>query len=340
MKVRLFDDREGVERIWWMRSVAFLALALRRLRHLAKEERAFRDIYGDAKWSLHLGVPSCLDKTPFFADYEKMARVAWSLSGSSEASIHLAEVEARWMEHPTATGGDFCVVPEFAGEVVTYARAPERRDDLHFVLDVGASSLDFCSFVLRDRPDEGDLFQILTGDVLPRGVFSLHRHRLRSAPAPNPRVIQMGPSDRLPDAASDYGCSNDVDDRFVVECVNGIMRAISLVKRQRYPQANSWGQTLSVFKCGGGIEHPIFRRVMKEVEGRVLKAKWADEVRFRSLPRPSSFQGVREEDFHRLAVAHGLSFDVIGDVRAAYAAEDLGPAPRAVAADFVSKDQV
>ena len=72
------------------------------------------------------------------------------------------------------------VVPEIAAEVVGYARSKHRREGLHVMVDVGASTIDICGFVLHAADGEdGDQYHLLTALVKRLGLHELHRAHSR-----------------------------------------------------------------------------------------------------------------------------------------------------------------
>lgn len=69
------------------------------------------------------------------------------------------------------------VVPEVAAQAVGYARSTLRDPGLHLLVDVGATTLDICGFILH-QAEGRDRYELLTTTVERLGALELHRERL------------------------------------------------------------------------------------------------------------------------------------------------------------------
>ena len=142
------------------RVAAYLGLVLREARAyvLDSQEQAYGSYR--LRWAVHVGIPSAgYDDHRVKAAFLRVARVAWILSRRSESpslEIAMAELnragDADAIEDREFTGVE--VYPEIAALVVGYARSRRRREGLHVMVDVGASTIDVCGFGLRNH--DGD----------------------------------------------------------------------------------------------------------------------------------------------------------------------------------------
>jgi len=115
-----------------------------------------------------------------------------------------------------------------------------------------------------------------------------------------------------------------------------IVKVIVQTRRDRYPLAPEWEQWLPTFLCGGGSSCDIYEEVLKVCDAKLGSMGWRWQgLQKTVLPRPGSdelhapFLG--PDDFHRLAVAYGLSHPLfeIGEVHLPEAIPDAeGPEMR------------
>src|SRR5262249_1652427 len=133
-------------------AVAYLALVLReaRQRYLRSEQEIYRRF--EIRWAVNVGIPSSgYDDHIICEDFSLAARLAWQLSwqeGSIDSN-HIAARLRRIQEQTTNSELPVAVVPEVVAQAVGYARSQLRDTGLHLLVDVGASTLDVCGFVLR-----------------------------------------------------------------------------------------------------------------------------------------------------------------------------------------------
>ena len=158
-------------------AVAYLALVLRHARRWFIANK--RDIFGEfpLNWSFNLGLPAAIDDDLALREaFHASGKAAWLVSvrpgpiTTSAAQDAFSDVTcARYV-----IDCNFDVIPEVIAEVKGYAESRFRNPGLHLLVDIGASTLDVCSFNLREI--EGDKpLPIFTADVDLLGAKRLHR---------------------------------------------------------------------------------------------------------------------------------------------------------------------
>jgi hypothetical protein len=334
-------------------AVAYLALVLRetRRRHLAAE----RETYGrfDIRWSVNLGIPSAgYDDGTIRELFQRAVRAAWHLSHGWAPLTRASVVGALRLDH-LDPGIPIDVVPEVAAQAAGYARSTLRDPGLHLLIDVGATTLDICGFILHAREGR-DRYELLTTTVERLGVLELHRRRLATLLCRKGNEAKATePDDPLapvPESLADYhpGCScnpPDVDREFLDNGCRDIMRDLLLLKRDRDPNSRRWVEGLPVFLCGGGNGMGLYQLMVSDADERFRRATVGSGLRLRVLPKPTQLanEDVGDAMFHRLSVAYGLSFDAldIGKISPPHEISDLPrPRRRDPGEGFVSKDQV
>ncbi len=337
---------------------AYLALIVRLARSWFS--RTTSAIYGRTAllWQLNLGVPSSsLSDSNQIDVFKQVARAAWALS-QKEGPLHWRDVVAAdqaSLSDSFAFGLDrdhLNVYPEIAAEVSGYARSDARQSGLHLMVDIGASTLDVSTFILFDR-EGADNFSFLVTDVQKRGSFYLHRSRVESLE----RLIRarFDPLDMLepiPDDARELlptdADAASIDGAFSSECRTVLGQVISTTKANRAggePQFRPREPTsLPVFFCGGGSLVKFYGRVLTAFDRSLRKSMNVGAFDIQPLPMPRRLNApeLATHDYHRLAVAYGLSFRYLdlATVIPPAAIPNLGSSTERASAEMVTKDMV
>lgn len=346
-------------------AVAFLASALRVARSWFLTHQ--RALYGDytLRWSFNLGLPSADFANKHLCDlYLKIAHASWRLSVGTEP-IDLG-VAASVLNAQEPEGGDVddrddaetSLIPEVAAEVAGYARSNLRHEGLHVLVDIGATTLDICSFVLHQRAGD-DCYELLTADVPAFGASMLYRARVsavRMAVDEHTERLwdQYDPVSAMSDELEAYAPDHDSveksirhhDTEYLIRCKRRIWETLKDLKTTRDPRSERWRTHLPVFLSGGGSVMPFYKSLIEHVSGEIEKLYVPCQgMRRLALTRPEGFRAdVGDEIYHRLAVAWGLSYQKtdIGNVSRPGDTDDIAPMD---AYDwggkvFISKDMV
>lgn len=324
-----FERGRGSSSIWsagdpsvW--ALAHIALVLRQARAWFLETQA--DSYGNDKinWSLNLGVPSAgYSDQAILREFEAIAEAAWILS-LSPATPQLTDVENVLRRTRRQRGEAIIavgVVPEVAAEVVGYAKSKYRDEGLHVLVDLGASTLDICGFILHSD-GEGDIYELLTTEVSRLGLLDLHKRRMYAA-ASSP------PFDRVPDdlifelpewevqriGPKSQEAFQRCDQEYRKDCVQALMRTLASLKRDRVPLSRQWETGLPVFLCGGGVRSRAVSTLLSDTNERASRTWSSVQVLRRALPSLGVLgqdgSQISDDTFSRLGVAFGLSHEAI-----------------------------
>lgn len=315
----------GVPRVSaWEASVAYLAFVFRYTRgwFLETKQAAYRR--APLAWQGNVGLPAATYDDPTLTKlYRQMVAAAWILS-QQPTDITLPAVRRAWDDPRAiaASGDDNAraalgveIIPEVAAEVVGFARSTRRREGLYVMIDVGGGTLDVCTFRLHSS-NGTDRYSMFTADVQPQGAEIL-RHFVESG-----------------------GSSQE----FAAAVTKTMRRVIWDTKLRRDPRAEEWRDRLPIFLCGGGRASLCHREAAEGLGPWLAKNTLARGAPILALDCPEGFDvEIPAEDFHRLAVAWGLSYPRydIGDLHRPSEIEDVPKPPvRDLSDSFVSKDHL
>ena len=340
-------------------ATAYLALVLRYVRRwfIVNKRRIFGEF--TLRWSFNLGLPAAIDDDAMLREaFETSGKAAWLVSRRSGPITIDAVQDAINDINCTRCEADcaFDLIPEVIAQVLGYAKSTSRNEGLHLLVDVGASTLDVCSFNLYEREGD-DHFPVLTADIDLLGAKSLHRARIEGTGAVNP-VDESDPGSIVPDDIEAYAplglqAGQEIRDKIVAaeksfmdQCEKLLCRTIGDLRRTRYPNSPCWLEKLPVFICGGARDIQMYKKTMSKVH-YWLRDKYipsSDGIGRIELPKPESLEAdIDDESYHRLAVAWGLSHESfnIGEYTRP---DDIGDIPPPESSSwrnaYISKDMV
>lgn len=303
---------------------AYLALVLRRARAWFAAEHA--DLYRGVEpaWKVNVGIPSCTVSDAAQADaFEQVGRAAWHLSLRGEplkwSDVVSADQASRGRSFNFGlTPASLHVYPEIAAEVTGYARSDARLPGLHLMIDIGASTLDISTFMLHEG-DGTDNVGFLQTEVQKLGAFYLHRHRVKSLSRVissrfNPLDIFKPTPDDIHEMLPSDAEVVAIDTQFS-DAARGLLSDVIVTTKKRRASGEPQFQlnepkALPVFVCGGGSQLRFYQEVIRKFDEALTKARFVGRLDIQPLPVPPQLEvpDLPASDYHRLAVAYGLSF--------------------------------
>jgi len=309
IKMRILDRDTG-QRTFSL-AAAFISFVLRKTRSwLMNTHRAtYQSCHLD--WVINVGLPSeHHDDAELKSFYKNVVISAWQAS-TKAGGIVLSD-----FNQDASNGHDSGMVftfPEFVAQITGYVRSPRRRSDLHMLVDVGAGTVDISAFNVVDNDGEY-FFPTFAGRVRHYGVHVLHRHRVQHA---GTRRIpyKEGASDE--EVAVSLGIPksslSEIDDPFRKRLFQQIKDVVEEA-RQKYPMSKGWKDGLPLFLCGGGASAALYA----DLTENIVRSELPCPMQKLDLPVPEklSSEGLHWQEYSRLSVAYGLSFDPfdIGEV--------------------------
>lgn len=339
----------------------FIALVLRYSRHLFMETQADIDRKNKLSWWLNLGIPvKNYDDIVIKDAFHHATLAGWWLSEQAgEITLSSATEALQKIQNPDFQPGihrdNIKVVPEVAAEVAGYAYSDSREEGLHLLIDIGATTLDVSTFILDQEGGE-NRYKFLSAEIGRFGAFELHRARLEAfrhylndwmSKKAEGIAETMEP---IPDSCNHYvPATSDIptfDNEFISKAAAPITKVIATTKIKRDPNSPRWADGLPLFLCGGGSQAKFYsENLIYKVTNSLNNIIW-NGFRAKEIPKPENLEaeGLRSQEYHRLAVAYGLSFqyDNIGEIVPQSDIDDIPPdRPRKWYEDrFISKDMV
>jgi hypothetical protein len=350
LKLQLIDDDASKSAL--VAATAFMTLLLRHIKawywkHLAKEYPGFAPL-----WLVHMGLPvSNLDESEIRRRFQQMLWSAMLLSNELAPQINLDAVQQslECVNHAIQAGDQevslpsrepvhrdqLRLFPEVAAQIYGYFRSDQRDPSLHtFMLaDVGGGTVDAGLFQVTKVGDDAEEVVFSAAVVEQLGVYVLHRNRLAwhrgqleedircadvvaklraleesgASPAAVPGLIEhylKGVS--YPEQTCDWQFANDFGTL--------LWRHVVMAARQATGEQFPAGPALPFLLCGGGRSLDLYKRFAQKINAPNSGTRL--RLRVIELARPSDLEprGIGKDQYHRLSVAYGLSFDDIGEV--------------------------
>jgi len=303
----------------------YLALVLRSVR--AWFLRTKGDIYRNLRleWQLNVGVASnALDAGGIVEATEQVARAAWWLS-LRPGRISMKDI--RWAARasqdasfdPGIARDQIQIYPEIAAEVAGYSRSHARRNGLHLMMDVGASTLDIAMFRLHEH-EQSDRVIFVCTEVNLLGTHYFKKHRVESVCRAIERRAQLedlsAPLEDGVDSLLKFGEAElrEIDEQFGKQCKEMLFRVLLATKTRRAPHEPQFRhdhpEELPVFLCGGGSQSKAFRYFVSQLEESLQRNYHIGRFALMPLEFGSRFVtgSMAPSERYRHAVAFGLSF--------------------------------
>ena len=245
------------------------------------------------RWFVNLGLAAAnYDDKDLFRRYRKVGATAMVLADSGNVvSLEAIKIFQKHRAVVRAANSDdgaeelgIAVIPETAAAATGFAKSPGRPDGLYLMVDVGAMTLDVCTFRLNKGQASTDQYNLMEADVRPLGVEAFYQFR------------EMGRSQRGFERQCDH-------------CLGEVLRK---TKETRDPYAECWepGNEIPVFFTGGGSHNRLHKKVIEGLAQRLGKdTTRTDGIQRIELPVPDTIDCPEPvADVGRLAVAFGLSY--------------------------------
>jgi len=301
-------------------TVAFMAWVMRYCRAWIYKNLSTLLTNRKIAWEVNVGCPTnTWTMKSIKGAYQHLALSAWKLSqdpqGISKASAKSA-LDGTSMQDAHKIGLDAMkLMPEFIAQLAGYVRSPQRKDGLHMLMDIGAGTVDIAVFnIMKDHEDGADRYPIFASDVQPQGTHFLMSARLDALGIESWDDFSEVPSREtlIDDPRVNPKKLDEADKEFSSRVKSLITQIVSYTRLQRNKKAEEWKRGLPTFLAGGGSLCDIYKKSLSEAFSSINVP--LVESRFPMIEESAAQMGLTKDNFHRVSVAYGLTFD----------AEDIG----------------
>ena len=327
MKMKLLEGQDTHEdRVY---TAAFMSMVMCHCRNWLMDEHksTYKDFVLD--WYVNIGLPTASYHDKELKEkYRLISLAGWALSLDDRLlTLPLAEAVYNEIElklqsstedvvsyklgmlHPEAIG----LFPEFVAQIVGYVRSPLRKPDLHILMDVGAGTVDLSIFNVHENSEGEDSFPIFSKDVKSLGTQYLCRYRIQRAH----KSVELAPksSQKVPSKVAFARLLGvtlqklaELDKPFEKRIRYQLNDQLTYTKEKRYPHSPHWNTGVPLFLCGGGSQVDLYSDIIASIEDKTNHRK---RIRRELLPKPKDLKapGLNADEYDRLSVAFGLSFD-------------------------------
>jgi hypothetical protein len=345
LKMSLLNGANTQSRI---NATAFLALVTRYVRSwlFSQHANVFRGF--QLEWFINVGLPAVpWDDLELRELYRSITLAGWNL-GTADGEITIPAAASVLEEVQASTSAQstqlfsrrIAAFPEFVAQINSYRKSPQRRRDLHLLVDVGAGTVDIVTFHVWE-PDDEDCYSILDASVENRGTHVLLGYRADAGKINKKEWEETCARLRMGEFESTFGLTRGklgpVQQHFVELFHFALEKVLRKTKALRYETSPAWREGVPFFICGGGREVDAYRAAISTVQA----ARHLTEI---DLPWPDGLVAgkLHRRDFHRVSVAHGLSYaaDNIGQIERKSEVPNLQRSPmtrRDISDRYVSK---
>ena len=353
------------------RTVAFLALIIRRARGWLLTEHAAAYKRTAIAWKLAVGLPAAQHhQSPLSALFERLSLAAWAAAGAP-ADVTDTAIQAFMSAEPTrdetAAGVEVTVVPEIAAQIYGFVASnsfDKQAPNIYLMADVGSGTVDSSLFHVKQGKGGRWDFEFYTSVVEPNGVSNLHRHRvnwwtdaLAKAGAPRHLIDDLEATKLItdqqsstPENYSDYFSGVEAttrdsgktpDEEFFNLRVLAQVQGKTLWRTWKdnlLPQSSL--ANVPFFMCGGGVRMSYYQQLEPRLSSMPGYTWLKAECWVMGVPDDLIADGVAEAEYDRLSVAYGLSRLEVGKVVKALPQPKLAIPPVNIWRDnYVDKDQ-
>ena len=325
LKLNFIKDKENAS--LYMR--AYIALVIQYAKNWFVKKHGKDDIIKNRKiyWQINLGIPSAqFNNNGENAKFLKILKEASSLSKNSYIT------ENSLIEEDKET--ELNIVPEIIASIQSYIRRKDiANNGLYCVADIGAGTLDVCTFRIAENTDGNIIYSFFKSKVEPLGTKEYqsslikYKNSLSDIIQKKEKELQAKSIENIVTDNNEYLITNEIQQRQkqdIENYKNTVMTSLRTVLHKTYkhrdPFAREWTSYLPFAIAGGGIAISFYQDIiLKDLNDWIIKNcgdhqalkrckgfKYID-IKERQGYFISNFKNI---DYSRLAVATGLSYQI------------------------------
>ena len=296
IKYKFMQDIENAD----IHLSAFIAWVIQYAKEYFVKKYAETDAFKgrEIKWSINMGIPSAV-----FSDY---GNEKWMNALKNACKMHVDKpISTNSLKRLSRPDIDLHVIPEIIATIKSFIEQDDANNDgLYCAVDIGATTLDACTFRIFDSDVGEDKYQFYKA-----------------------RIAYLG--------AERYKESKNKPE-FLKQCYKQFAEVIWGTYQFKAPNEKEWRDGLPVILCGGGSYIPEYKQLLKDYDEehltRVARDRFGNEdyngIRYVILP-DNHYICESNVDKKRLLVAQGLSYPYIDfdDIKRIYQACETEDVP-------------
>ena len=297
----------------YQNALQYIALVLNYVRSWWFHHHANLSRNNALDWVVNIGCPSeQVEDNYWIIKYKKLVSEAWVKSFTNSNPIKLHE-------------DNIAVIAEFVAEIASYTKSALRQADLHLLIDIGGGTVDIVTFNIHRNKNDEEIFPIFDSEVINLGTHYLMSDRIQKCAISDGEFQSstvLSSQDFAKKYHQEYKKVQDIDSLFMEEIKIKVLKVLDFTKKNRYYLSPNWEKGIRTFICGGGSNSHIYTDAIARTNQRYNLSRI-------NLPLPSNLNAsqLNKEDFHRVSVAYGLSFDVM-NLSNIIKKQDVEDAPR------------
>ncbi|MBE7459617.1 MAG: hypothetical protein HS112_03725 [Zoogloeaceae bacterium] len=359
LKLRLLNEK--YDEADFERAAAYLALAIRHVRRWILSQPQYKS--KNIAWGLNLGLPAqSYADNDLVSRFRALAMAAEAIaSGASnspskeavrEICLRIRKTFSDDASRHYAIETEIDVVPEISAQIYGFVQSEHfdpKGINVFMMVDIGAGTIDSSVFHVKKEKGGKFGFSYYSNVIDKNGVVNLHRYRiewLRKAFAEHGIEGNATKSldelseftdllETYPESIRDYyeGIQiifNDIKSNpdwkfFWEKCWEQVFSNTVAVIRNHKLSHEQLCQPLPLFLCGGGARMEYYRGLVNCFNSNHSRVWGHADQRPLTKPRALQVEGIRQDEYDRLAVAYGLSFLQLGSYARPLEIPDLPP---------------
>lgn len=344
---------------------AYIALVIQYIKNWFEEKHGNDDIVRNKNiiWQVNLGIPSVqFNDEGDNAKFLKVLKEAYYLSNFPKISTKSPVVEETKVE--------LNIVPEIIASIQSYIKCNDiSHEGLYCVSDVGAGTLDICTFRVKEDDMGNVVYSFFKSKVEKLGTKQYqiallqYKNTLIDMVLNKEKEVQQKSIERIATDKSEYLIIDEMKEqqqkdveKYKNAFTTCFYKVIFPTYTTRDPNAKEWVETLPLAVGGGGIAIPFYQKIINNDLSEWLKKHCGDHQGnkrchgFRKIDINSNQKDFITDydniDCTRIAVALGLSYPIndFDDIKKYYKEceiEDIEVMTKVnTDSNYISKDQV
>ena len=283
--------------------------------YLARVIQASRERFIDAQpnrvykriiqWSGSIGLPVKYYDSKELGLYQSLIDIAWVLSERIAIPSDLGPLKEEIVALKGTISDDripFTAIPEIAAGIFPFVKSQASKDSMYIYYDIGGGTSDGVAFNVKNWSGQKSV-NFYSTSIEPIGIIGLIKAYASSQDARDHQQVKM-------DLFTQESVIRNFNMREAEQAVKSFVAGVIMHAKERDDTAwfSQVNDQLTIFIGGGGLASKWYIRSIKRTHSQVKRAGIPQfNLRKIRIPEDLEFSDLDEKDFHRYAIAYGLS---------------------------------